>query len=251
MHVRTRDGLSLHVQAFGQGPPVVMLHGISGNMMTWYWIAGRLRQRQRVVLFDLRGHGLSELSAQGYGVEAMADDLDAVLRELVAQPVALVGHSYGAMIALAFALREPARVRRMALVEPPYPFAARQAELAQLDGRGAEAVADALLPQPLRDAVIAGGRRGRRFLERGRQLVESTTCFEECRKLQDFPTSALARLAPPLLVINGSQSSCLAGGKQLTSIAPDARHVELSGGHNLPGEAALALSEELARFCHA
>jgi pimeloyl-ACP methyl ester carboxylesterase len=241
----------LHAQVLGSGPPLVLVHGISGNMMTWYWIAGRLSQRHRVILFDLRGHGLSATAPTGYDVQTLADDLEAVVTTFTDEPIALAGHSYGAMIALSFALRDHVRVRKLALVEAPYPVAARQAELRKLDGKTVDAIAQALLPKPLHEAVIAGNRRGRKFLERGRALLESTTCFEDCRREQDLADAVIQRVQVPFLVVNGSASSCLDGGRRLGSLVHHGRHVMLPGGHNLPSEAGHGLAAELGSFFHA
>ena len=78
------NGLSFHVQELGAGPPLVMLHGLLiGSLASWYFTAApTLAQRHRVRLFDLRGHGRSEVARDGYGVGAMAGDLEALVADL-------------------------------------------------------------------------------------------------------------------------------------------------------------------------
>src|SRR5512147_3219033 len=100
-----------------------MLHGlIVGSLAGWYFgPAGRLAQRHRVLLHDLRGHGRSDRTASGYDTHTLAGDLEALLDLAGDGPVTLVGHSYGALVALRFALRWPERVARLALVEAPLP----------------------------------------------------------------------------------------------------------------------------------
>src|SRR5262249_4217583 len=130
MPVVEKRGLSFHVQVVGSGPPLVMLHGlIIGSMTTWYFSAApRLARTHRVTLYDLRGHGRSARPPSGYDLATMADDLDALLDG----PATLVGHSWGALVALRLALRRPERVNRLVLVEAPLPPSRAAGEMAAL-----------------------------------------------------------------------------------------------------------------------
>ena len=123
MPVVTANQLSFHVQLLGDpgAPPLAMLHGLFiGSLAGWYFTAApALARRHRVLVYDLRGHGRSERARSGYDTVTMADDLDALLGST--RPVTLVGHSYGALVALRFALSRPGQVARLVLVEPPLP----------------------------------------------------------------------------------------------------------------------------------
>jgi pimeloyl-ACP methyl ester carboxylesterase len=248
MHIQTRDGVRLHVQELGSGPPVVMLHGLLvGNMTTWYWtVAPHLAARHRVILFDLRGHGLSERAALGYDVETMARDLEAVIEQVGHEPVALVGHSYGAVTALALALRRPDLVRKLALVEAPLP-PSRLEELDRFLGQCPDTMLEAL-PEVLRDALATGGRRGRRLLESLRFLATGSSLFEDLRRAEDIPDAALAALRGPVLAVYGTGSSCRGTGARIARVVEGSRHVELAGGHFLPLEAPQPLTHVLAEF---
>jgi len=116
--------VSLNAVELGEGPPVVMLHGlISGSSASWYFTcAPVLAKNHRVILYDLRGHGRSAPAAGGYDTATLAKDLENLLDAMgVDEPVSLVGHSYGALVAMRFALAHPERVNRLALVEAPLP----------------------------------------------------------------------------------------------------------------------------------
>src|SRR5262249_25639953 len=97
-----------HTQELGAGerPSVVMLHGLLiGSLASWYFTAApALAERRRVLLYDLRGHGRSERTADGYDVATMASDLAELAAPFDARPIDLVGHSFGALVALRFAL---------------------------------------------------------------------------------------------------------------------------------------------------
>jgi pimeloyl-ACP methyl ester carboxylesterase len=208
-----------------------------------------------VLAYDLRGHGQSARATAGFGLESMAADLEALLDGFAPQePVALVGHSYGALIALAFALSRPARVARLALVEAPLP-PWRVGELGELTAQGVDGMLRAL-PPALAGAVERGGRAARKLLERLQFLAAETTLLADLAAETEFdldaPGAALARklgaLRVPTLCLYGSRSSCRTNGERLAAAIPGARLEILEGGHFLPSEAPQAVAESLERF---
>jgi pimeloyl-ACP methyl ester carboxylesterase len=99
---------------------VAMVHGIFTNLSVFYLvIAQELARRYRVVLYDLRGHGLSETAASGYDLRSMSDDLLAILSELGISRVHLAGYSYGGLVALHTALHRPEAVDKLIVIETP------------------------------------------------------------------------------------------------------------------------------------
>jgi pimeloyl-ACP methyl ester carboxylesterase len=249
MQIAGFEGVALHAQVLGSGPPVVMLHGLLvGNMTTWYFsTAPELAKRHRVVLFDLRGHGLSERAARGYDIATMTRDLEAVIDATSnGEKVTLVGHSYGAVVALAFALRRPEWVGKLVVVEGPLP-PSRLEELDRFLGQSPDTMLGSL-PDLLREALGGGGRRGRRFVEAMRFLAQESTLFDDLRRAEDIPDTELAQLVPPLLAVYGTESSCRPVGARLARVVPNARLEEIRGGHFLPLEAPGPLTEVVARF---
>jgi pimeloyl-ACP methyl ester carboxylesterase len=101
--VVTPSGIRLAVRDYGgEGPPILLVHGLSSNVCIWDIVGPRLAQRHRVVAYDQRGHGHSD-DAADYGFESLADDLAAVVGSLE-RPI-VVGHSWGASVALHYAVR--------------------------------------------------------------------------------------------------------------------------------------------------
>jgi pimeloyl-ACP methyl ester carboxylesterase len=102
--------------AFGRGPAIVLVHGLGSSAGHWLPTARLLARDHRVVLVDLPGHGASPMP-DPFSFERATDALDLALAREGASPCILVGHSIGGLVAAAEALRHPARVRGLVLVE--------------------------------------------------------------------------------------------------------------------------------------
>lgn len=105
----------------GAGDDVVLVHGALGDRRQWQAIAAMLADRYRVHAVSRRHHWphASPSADVRYTYEGHCDDLVAML-ETFAAPVHLVGHSYGAGVALLAALRKPALIRSLVLIEPAF-----------------------------------------------------------------------------------------------------------------------------------
>ncbi len=111
------EGCELHWAELGEGPPLVLLHGLCDSHRTWLKAAPILARNHRVLMLDLAGHGLSERPDASYSLEWHARLVGAWLEALGLEGVDLVGHSYGGGIALWMMLLEHrARIRKLALV---------------------------------------------------------------------------------------------------------------------------------------
>jgi pimeloyl-ACP methyl ester carboxylesterase len=116
------SGVRIHYQQVGEGPDLVMVHGLTGNLAVWHLrIVPELAEHFRILTYDLRGHGHSDVPPSGYTLEAMADDLLGLLDELELERPLIAGHSYGADIALYHALRQPDRVHEVIAIEAALP----------------------------------------------------------------------------------------------------------------------------------
>src|SRR5262249_57553541 len=108
-------GQPIRVRDFGQGPPVVLVHGYPLDGAMWSRVARTLSQRFRVLKLDLPGHG-ENTSPAGGSIEDYADYVEAVLGQ-VEERTGLAGFSMGGYAVLALMRRRPARVGALALVD--------------------------------------------------------------------------------------------------------------------------------------
>ncbi len=119
MPLANANGVDIRFRDVGEGFPIVLIHGYTGNSRNWALTAPPLAHRFRVISVDLRGHGLSAkpVSEDAYALEAMASDVYELLKNLEVSEYALVGHSMGGMVSQLLILEHPAMVRALVLVD--------------------------------------------------------------------------------------------------------------------------------------
>ncbi len=132
------DGLAIKGETAGEGPPIVLCHGLTATRDSVVHGSRALeRAGYRVVSYDARGHGESDPAPAGesYGYPELVGDLESVVAaEVGEEPFILVGSSMGAHTAVAFALRSPERLAGLVLIGPVYRGEIDEAGLAYWDG---------------------------------------------------------------------------------------------------------------------
>ncbi|MFJ9370296.1 alpha/beta fold hydrolase [Nocardia sp. NPDC101769] len=113
------DGLVLHYQRSGHGQPVVLVHGSWDDHHGWDDLVPYLEPHLTVIRYDRRGHGRSDCPPGQGRIGEDVDDLAGLIQHLGHSRVHLVGHSYGATVALLSALRYPQLCRSLTIHEPP------------------------------------------------------------------------------------------------------------------------------------
>lgn len=113
------NGVSLRYRLQGQGPTVVLVHEMGGDLESWDGVAPGLARRFRVLRHDGRGAGGSEKVRAPFTLDDLRDDLDALLDRLgLPAPFHLVGAAMGAAVAILLAGRHPSRVGSLVLLNP-------------------------------------------------------------------------------------------------------------------------------------
>jgi len=189
--------------AFGSGPEVVLVHGLGSKAEHWLPMARELARDHRVVFAELPGHGLAGMT-RPLTLEAAALALDRAIAAECEGPVVLVGHSVGGLVAAAEALRSPARVRALVLVET-----ALRPQMTSNERDGLLAALERDYRGTLREAYVPFGRDSAQgaalFAEAAR--LDSTMLKEWIRLAVTTDLSGeIERLAMPLLVVLSSRS---------------------------------------------
>jgi pimeloyl-ACP methyl ester carboxylesterase len=267
--VLIKSGFHLHYQRVGEGPDLVLIHGLTGNLAIWFLkIVPLLRRHFRVLTYDLRGHGYSDMPPTGYTTDDMANDLKELLEALDIRRPVLVGHSYGADAALSLALQHPEMVDRVVAIEAGLSclISLRKRE----DWEGWRYWADALerfgIPVPperradpdymlrlsLQVPKLYGPATGRpRKAEPLLRLLDTTTMLKDYETVGALTLDSIERIQTPVLLIYGEGSAFLGSYEYLRTRLPNCTPVKLppsEWGHFGPVEQPEILVEHILRY---
>jgi pimeloyl-ACP methyl ester carboxylesterase len=105
----------------GDGPPLLLIHGLAGSSLNWMAVAPKLAERHRVYALDLIGFGQTPLAGRRASLSSNRQLIDRFISHVVGEPATLVGNSMGGLLSIQEAASEPGRVRGLVLVDPAVP----------------------------------------------------------------------------------------------------------------------------------
>jgi pimeloyl-ACP methyl ester carboxylesterase len=236
----------MHYQQLGEGRDLVLVHGLLGNLAFWYFsILPQLVHDFRVCLYDMRGHGRSEMPHSGYCSAAMAEDLRGLLEHLRIKRAHIVGHSFGGAVALHFAAHYPERVISLALADPWIPGLQRPFRRQSASWKlKRQRLLDAGVEMPETLPLVAYGifeelARGRTNQEHGSkhpwsvpgfsesvikhwtELVKTTALPSEVCEIGDLTQNRIQQISTPVLSMFGQYSHCLPTARALEKNLPN------------------------------
>jgi pimeloyl-ACP methyl ester carboxylesterase len=133
LHSATVHESRVNYVEMGDGPPVVLIHGLSGCWQNWLENIPHLARRHRVVALDLAGFGESELPHEEISIPGYGRFVDAFLGQIGIERATLIGNSMGGFIAAETAISHPSRVEKLALVSAAGVMRVGNRRLAALD----------------------------------------------------------------------------------------------------------------------
>lgn len=142
----------------GEGPALVLIHGITGSSQTWEEVMPRLADEYTVIAPDLLGHGQSAKPRGDYSLGAYASGIRDLLIALGAEEATVVGHSLGGGVAMQFAYQFPERIQRLVLVSSGGLGQEVNLVLRSAALPGAEYVLPLLCAEPLRNTGASVAR---------------------------------------------------------------------------------------------
>jgi pimeloyl-ACP methyl ester carboxylesterase len=202
-------------EAVGEGPPIVLCHGITATRHSVIHGSRRLERAGYAVLsYDARGHGESDPAPPGggYGYPELRGDLTTVIESQAGGgPVLLAGHSMGAHTAVGLALEDPGRVSGLVVIGPAYDGKIEDDSLRYWDGLAAALETDGIdgfvayidrvqgIDARWRDSVL---RFTRERMERHRHPAALVAALREVPRSRPFgATVELESLAVPTLIV--------------------------------------------------
>lgn len=227
---------------------ILMIHGMLGNLSVYYYkIAPLLANHFRVIMYDLKSHGMSQRVPAGYDFRSMAEDAVGIMDALKLRKAHLVGYSFGALIALRTAITFPEKIGKLAIIEGPDPYDPEPFErIDEYSRHSLETYAAGVTD-------IFGRRIGERQLERTHQLYEylfrHTTIRYDMQQERDFFTrGGIGGIPHETLLIYGRQSDCLADGEVLSRTIRGSTLSLYEADHQLPLRHPTELALELNDF---
>lgn len=266
MTVDAGDGLLLHADRSGQGPPVLLFHGFTGSSAVWTPVRATLDMRHTTIGVDLPGHGRSSSprDPRRYALERFADDVVRVLDALDLDRIALLGYSMGGRAALRVALAHPDRVAALVLesaspgIEDPVQRADRvAADLAlatSIERDGVDAFVSRWEKLPM---WVSQRRLPERVLSSQRATRRVNDASGLANSLRGagagVDASVMLRLAalnvPTLLVVGALDEPYVALGRSMQQALPDAQLVVVSeAGHAVHLERPEAMADAVLAF---
>jgi pimeloyl-ACP methyl ester carboxylesterase len=240
--------VNIHYVQTGQGPDLVLIHGIASNLGQWQLsILPSLTGDFRVTMYDLRGHGYSDMPPSGYTPAHMVGDFSGLMDYLSITQATILGHSYGGVVALYYAVLHPERVDKLVIADAGIPCLE--------PGRGRDALLDRcreilrrenidvpdekaedvpyLMEQLLNRRRFSWRGMGvRRAMARLSRLSDTTSFGQEYREASDLTLEMIRQIQAPVLLIYGDRSPLTVSFQSLRENLPNCRAVIIpNGGH--------------------
>jgi pimeloyl-ACP methyl ester carboxylesterase len=190
------NGISIHYAIYGQGSPVIFLHGGLANTDYWGNQVVPVAAHHTVILMDSRGHGRSTRDGRPYGYDLMADDVTALMDSLKIAKADIVGWSDGGILGIDLALRHKERVGKV------FAFAANTVTSGVIDG---------VEKNPTFAAYIE--RAGSEYSARSATPKEYDSFVEQISKMwaeqPNWSDAQLKAIDTPILIVDGDHDEAI------------------------------------------
>jgi pimeloyl-ACP methyl ester carboxylesterase len=115
------NGLKMYYEVYGEGKPIVLLHGSYMNIpLNWSHFIPLFARDRKVIVAEMQGHGRTRDISREISYEGMADDVSGLLRHLRIDSADILGYSMGGGVAFQLAVRHPEQVRRLVVLSGTY-----------------------------------------------------------------------------------------------------------------------------------
>jgi 3-oxoadipate enol-lactonase len=247
------NGIELAYTRQGKGTPLVLLHGYPLDHHLWDEVLPLLEDTFDVILPDLRGFGESTIVDTPFNVEDYASDVAGLLDQLGIQRAAIVGHSMGGYVALAFAKLFPERLSGLGLVssqvlaDPPDRKEGRYKSAAEVSEKGTGGVVETMATKFTSDEQLQAHARELMQRQRPEAYIGALKAMAE----RADSTNLLSSFNFPVVIVHGKADALIPidRAREVKNAIPNAHLVELeSAGHIPMLEAKEETAEALKRL---
>jgi len=259
-YLKSKDGCSIYYETHGfesHKPIIVFLNGSTQTTLYWYSLTEALKFRFRILVYDGRGQGVSDIGRAKMSLNRHVEDLDALLQHLSIPKANLVGLSHGAYVALAYAAERQEQIGRMVLcsVSAKATYRARltvRSWLEVLRNGDFEAMVWAALPYVFGEAYLIHKEKNlERIVKTIVRRNNKDALIAHLEAIRTYPPlRQIVKKVHPTLVISGTDDPLVTseGALQLAEIC-GGLHEEIEGvGHSIPAEAPERFNELLIDF---
>lgn len=249
------DDVKLYYEDYGMQDqlPLILLHGVMGNSESWKPQVEHFRDKRRIVVFDLRGHGQSDKPPEKYSIKQFSEDLFSFMKNLEIEKAIIAGHSMGGMIALKFALDHQEMVERLILIDTAAKVSFGRKLLLSISKFLMNISYESFVRRYI--SITLRKSYSQSELEKAQEKVLKTpkyvakSCFAA---IKDFDvTSELASIQVPTFIVHGSEDTQqpLSQAKYMKGHIPEAELVIIEGaGHAAVIESPEKIWEAIEQF---
>lgn len=232
------NGIRLAYERRGNGTPLVLLHGFPLDHHLWDEVVPLLSDTFELIIPDLRGFGNSSTVDSFYAMEDFAADVAALLDQLEIQKAAIVGHSMGGYVALAFARLYPERVTGLGLVssqalaDAPDRKEGRYKSAAEVADKGIASVVAAMTPK------FTSNERLQEFAKQSMEKQQPAAYIGALKAMAERvdSTPLLSSFDFPVVIVHGDADSLIPidRAREVKAAIPQAHLTEVSGAGHMP-----------------
>ena len=230
--------IQLAYERRGQGTPMVLLHGFPLDHHLWDEVLPLLEDTFDLIVPDLRGFGNSTMIDAPHSMDDYASDIASLLDHLNIQKAAIVGHSMGGYVALAFARQYPGRVGGLGLVssqvlaDAPERKEGRYKSAADVEANGIGSVVEAMAPK------FTAAEKLQAYARESMQRQQPSAYIGALKAMADRPdsTDLLSSFHFPMVIVHGDSDSLIPidRAREIKATLPQAHLVEIHGAGHMP-----------------
>jgi pimeloyl-ACP methyl ester carboxylesterase len=232
------NGIQIAFERHGKGTPLVLLHGYPLDHHIWDDIIPLLQDTFDLIIPDLRGFGDSTTVDTPYSMDDMATDIAGLLGHLSIQKTAIVGHSMGGYVALAFARHFPKRVNGLGLVssqvlaDPPDRKEGRYKSAADVAENGVHGVVENMSTKFTSDPRLQAFARETMQRQKPAAYIGALKAMAE----RSDSTPLLSTIQYPVVVVHGDEDQLIpvVRAREVKEALPKAHFVEINGAGHIP-----------------